>query len=259
MTPTFYHLELTSRCNKSCHMCGRRKLESERPELCSWGDMPLEMVNSALAQIPKGAVVQLHNNGEPLLYPRLGDVVELANSYGLISSLNTNGILLWEKRRELAHLNTLVISIIENDPDELEQLDTLNRYVRWPGPKPRLVLRFLGDVHRALYNHIDALRVTRTLHSPDGSRDYKKPVVIPEIGICLELLTHLAIDRYGNVSLCVRFDPDGLLRIGNLEFDTLEDCINGKKRQYYIRRHIAGDRAACPGCDRCDFWGCPVG
>ena len=28
------HLELTSRCNKACFCCGRRKMEREHPELC---------------------------------------------------------------------------------------------------------------------------------------------------------------------------------------------------------------------------------
>jgi len=172
MKPTFYHLELTSRCNKSCHMCGRRKMEREHPELCDWGDMPLYFALSVLGQIPKGAVVQLHNNGEPLLYPALGSVIQTAKDYGLITSLNTNAKRLWESRFDVAELDTLVISIIENDPEADEQLDILNRYAAWTGYKPRLVLRFLGGIDTSRYEHIDALRVTRTLHSPDGSRDY---------------------------------------------------------------------------------------
>lgn len=259
MIPTFYHLELTSRCQKKCHMCGRRKLERERPELCNWGDMPLDIAYEIINQMPPGAVVQLHNNGEPLLYPYLSEVIYTAKGRGLITSLNTNGKLLWAKRRQLSMLDTLVVSIIDGDPEAEEQYQVLRRYDRWPGPKPRLILRFLGDVHKELYRGIDALRVARTLHSPDGSREYQKPVTIPEIGICLELLTHLAIDRFGNISTCVRFDPDGDLRLGNISDMTLEEAINGEKRQSYIQRHSRGDRAACPGCNRCDFWGVPIG
>ena len=61
------------------------------------------------------------------------------------------------------------------------------------------------------------LIATRTLHSPDGSFNYKKKVTIPEHGICLEILTHLAIDVDGNVSVCVRFDPLKKLVIGNVK------------------------------------------
>jgi len=261
--PVFYHLELTSRCNKGgdgCWMCGRRKMERDHPELCDWGDMPLYFALSVLGQIPKGAVVQLHNNGEPLLYPALGSVIQTARDYDLITSLNTNAKRLWESRFDVAELDTLVISVIENDPEADEQLEILTRYAAWNGQKPRLILRFLGfeDVNRR-YDHIQALRVTRTLHSPDGSRDYKKPVTIPEIGICLELLTHLAIDRHGNISVCVRFDPAGDLRLGNIENISIEEAIYGSKRQDYIRRHRQGRRDECPGCDRCHFWGVPIG
>jgi radical SAM protein with 4Fe4S-binding SPASM domain len=243
-------------------MCGRRKLERNHPDLCNWGDMDPHMAFDILNQIPAGAVVQLHNNGEPLLYLWLRDVITAARARGLITSLNTNGKLLWKRRFEVSGLDTLVVSIIQDDPEADEQLDILNRYAEWNGPKPRLILRFLGDVDVEKYAHLlilrDALRVTRTLHDPGGSRKYRKPPPIPEIGICLELLTHLAIDRYGNISICVRFDPAGDLRLGNINEITLEEAIHGEQRKNYIAEHIRGRRDRLPGCDQCDFWGCVV-
>lgn len=220
--------------------------------------MDPHMAYRIIRQIPSGAVIQLHQNGEPLLYPWLHPIIRAAKIRGLITSLNTNGKLLWECREDVAELDTLVVSIIQSDPEAEEQLEILNRYNDWPGPKPPMVLRFLGDIDCTPYTHLDALPVTRTLHDPCGSREYLKPAPIPEIGICLELLTHLAIDRYGNISICVRFDPEGKLRLGNIDNMTLEEAIHGAKRQAFIRRHIAGLRDQCPGCDRCDFWGCVV-
>lgn len=36
------NIELTSRCNKNCWMCGRRKVDREYPELAlNYGDMVL--------------------------------------------------------------------------------------------------------------------------------------------------------------------------------------------------------------------------
>ena len=75
------NIELTSRCNKSCHMCGRRKLEREHPELCDWGDMPFEMLVEIAEQIPKGVMVQLHWNGEPLLYPKLDAAMNILRNH----------------------------------------------------------------------------------------------------------------------------------------------------------------------------------
>ena len=258
------NIELTSRCNKGdgtlgsgCFMCGRRKLEREHPEMCNWGDMPIAMFQKIAKQIPSRTVVQLHNNGEPLLYPNLYDVIDALKRKGCFVSLNTNGKLLWEKREDVCWLDTLVVSVIERDPEGEEQLEVLRRYNTWYGHKPRVILRFLGDVDQSKYGGIEALHVSRMLHSPDGSRGYQKPVTIPEIGVCLDLLTHLAVDRYGNVSMCVRFDPEGELRIGNIADMTLHQAWDSEKRDMYIANHTRGERWLCPGCDKCEYWGVP--
>ena len=72
------NVELTSRCNKNCWMCGRRKVERDYPELAlKYGDMDFRLVRKIARQLPPNVVVQLHNNGEALLYPRFGDAVKL--------------------------------------------------------------------------------------------------------------------------------------------------------------------------------------
>ena len=66
---TVVNCELSSRCNKRCHMCGRRRIERDYPHLVNWGDMDLNLVYKILDQLPSGVIVQFHNSGEPLLYP----------------------------------------------------------------------------------------------------------------------------------------------------------------------------------------------
>ena len=43
----------------------------------------------------------------------------------------------------------------------------------------------------------------------------KKQPTVPEIGICLDFLHHMAINKDGEVSICVRFDPERFGVIGN--------------------------------------------
>ena len=257
---SFINVELTSRCNKSCWMCGRRKMEKDFPHLTNWGDMPKEMVYEISKQVPKGIVVQFHNNGEPLLYPDLG----LALSYfdDNIRGFNTNGKLLLEKADEIiGNLETLTISIIEKDEEGDEQYEIVKRFLSYKGDrKPFLVYRLLGKIEKAdRWETLPGIVAKRMLHSPDGSFDYQKKTTIPEIGICLDLLTHLAIDRFGNINLCVRFDPQGLLRIGNIEEITLEEAWTSEKRRYYIEKHIEQKRSELPGCQQCEYWGVPRG
>ena len=255
----FLNIELTSRCQKHCPMCGRRKMEKEFPELCDWGDMPLEMVYEISKQVPSGIFVQFHNNGEPLLY----DGLDIALRYfgHCKRGFNTNGRLLLEKIDQIVgNLETLTVSVVEGDEGE-EQYETVREFILLKRDrKPSMVFRCLGHIENmGRWRELEGIVATRILHRPEGSFDYAKPVTIPEIGICLDLLSHLCIDRYGNISLCVRFDPKGELRLGNIKEITLEEAWNSEKRRYYIARHIEQRRSELPGCQRCEYWGVPRG
>jgi radical SAM protein with 4Fe4S-binding SPASM domain len=258
--PSFIHLELTSRCNKSCWMCGRRKMEREHPELCDWGDMDYGMVREIAGQMGSGAVVQFHNNGEPLLYPYL--LPALLSFKHSIRCLNTNGKLLVERAPEIiGNLETMAISVIQDDPEGEEQVGFIRDFDRHKGERsPRIILRYLGSVDEGRKERLKGfgLEATRILHIPDFSRSYSKKVTIPEIDICLDLLTHLAIDRYGNISICVRFDPKGELRIGHVETG-IQTAWASPKRKKYLEYHIAGRRNELPGCRGCEYFGIPRG
>ena len=73
-------------------MCGRRKVEKEMPELAlEYSDIDFDLLKSIARQLPPNIVVQLHNNGESLLYPEFGDAVRLFNKQ--ITNVVTNGKL----------------------------------------------------------------------------------------------------------------------------------------------------------------------
>ncbi len=255
------NVELTNRCNKKCWMCGRRKIERDYPELAlNYGDMEFDLVEKIARQLPPNIVVQLHNNGEPLLYPKLAEAITLFNKQ--ITSFDTNGKLLLEKADEIIdNLDTLAISVIENDPEAEEQYDIINKFIRIKGDrKPFTVLRLNGDVDSHRYENLGCLLVRRLLHSPMGSFDYrKKEPTLPEIGICLDFLHHLAINREGKASICVRFDPTGIGVIGDVRTQSLEDIWFSDKRMEWLEYHKQGRRDKVPLCSHCDFWGVPTG
>ena len=254
------NVELTSRCNKDCFMCGRRKIDREYPELAmEYGDIDFELVKSIAKQLPDGIVVQFHSNGESLLYPRFGDAVRLFESQ--IKCLDTNGKLIVEKADEIIdNLDTLTLSVIENDKEKDKQYAMLKEFLNIKKErKPFIIIRALGDVDLEIYKKLNLLIATRVLHSPHGSFNYKKKVTIPEIGICLDMLNHLCINRKGKVSICVRFDPSGLGIIGDANKIPLIEIWNGPKRKEWLTSHVAGKRNKVPLCKNCDFWGVPTG
>jgi len=259
MMPSVVNIELTSRCNANCWFCGRRKMEREHPELCDWGDMEWPMVHLLACQVPPGTLVQFHNSGEPTLYPLLGHALRVFPH--CIRQFDSNGKLIVEKAGEIiGNLEVLTISVCQGEETK-EQYETVVKFLERKGDrKPRLVYRLLGKVENVgRWQELPGLVATRTLHDPRGSFDYQKTPTVPEHGTCLDLLSHLAVDRRGWISVCVRFDPGGKLRLGNVRDMTLEEAFNGDKRQDYLQKHIEGRRGECPGCDRCHFYGVPTG
>ncbi len=250
------NVELTSRCNKNCWMCGRRKIERDFPKISMhYGDMDFELVESIAGQLPNGIVVQLHFNGEPLLYPRFGEAAKLFKRQ--IRCMDTNGKLIVQKADEIiGNLDTLTISTFQGDREADEQYDLLKNFLKIKGDrKPNVIIRCLGDMDIGRYKKLDCLIATRIMHSPMGSFTYRGKPTIPEIGICLDILGHLVIKSNGRVSVCVRFDPFDRGVIGNCNKTNLSKIWNGQLRRKYLRLHIEGKRDGIPQCKRCEFWG----
>lgn len=255
------NVELSSRCDKvpGCWMCGRRKLEKEYPELCNWGDMDFKLVEKISEQLPSNIIIQFHANGESLLYPEFGAAVRLFKNQ--IKCLDTNGKLLLEKADEVINvLDTLTISVIQDDPEGDEQYEIVKRFLDIKKDrKPFMVYRLLGDVeNKDRWYNLQGVVATRVLHDPYGSFNYQKKVTIPEIGICLDLLSHLVIDRNGWTFSCVRFNPYQYNCLGNIRNLSLLEIWNSQLRLDLIKEHIKGDRSGSKLCASCEFYGCPV-
>ncbi|MDD3375239.1 MAG: SPASM domain-containing protein [Candidatus Omnitrophica bacterium] len=258
---TTVNVELTSRCNKECWMCGRRKVDKDYPEIAmNYGDMDFVLVEKIAAQLPENIVVQLHNNGEPLLYPRFKEAAQLFARQ--ITNFDTNGKLLVEKADEIIDVvDTMAISVFENDEEADEQYEIIEKFLKIKGErKPYAILRINGDVDVKRYEKFGLVMASRVLHAPMGSFNYKKAEpTVPEVGICLDFLNHMAIDRNGEVSICVRFDPKRLGVIGDANKQSLFDIWNGEQRMKWLELHKKGKRKDIPLCSYCHFWGVPTG
>ncbi len=255
------NVELTSRCNKNCWICGRRKIDRDYPEIVmNYGDMDFMLVMKIAEQLPDNITVQFHNNGEPLLYPMFGAAVSLFGKQ--IKCVDTNGKLLVKKAYQIIeNLDTITISVIQDDPEGDEQYEIIKEFLKLKRDrKPYTVLRLNGDVDRTRYDELGCLVATRILHAKMGSFNYKKrQPTIPEAGICWDFLNHMSINKDGEVSICVRFDPKKLGVIGDANKQRLDTIWNGEKRMKWLEYHKQGRRKQVPLCSYCEFWGIPTG
>ena len=241
-------------------MCGRRKLEKTHPQLVVGKYMDMSLVQRIARQLPKGIIVQFHNNGEPTMYPKLGEALKLFENQ--VRCFNTNGKLILDKYDEICNnVDTMTISVIENDPEAEAQYQLVTTFLSKKGNrKPRLIYRLLGNVENAeRWHKLPGLVATRVLHKPEGSFGYEKKVTIPEVGFCIEAFNHMAISCQGEVSMCVRFDPNRVGVLGNVRNEQLYDIWNGAKRQHWLKMHVEGWRSKIQLCSKCDFYGVPRG
>ena len=125
--------------------------------------------------------------------------------------------------------------------------------------KPLMIYRCLGEVDVDRWSKLGGIVATRVLHHPLGSFAYKKSPTIPEIGVCLDMLNHMAINKDGEVSICVRFDPLGLGVIGDAKTSPLMDIWGSSKRREWLQYHLVGKRERVPLCSQCEYWGVPTG
>ena len=140
---TTVNVELTNRCNKSCWMCGRRKIERDFPELAlKYADMDFSLIRLIAEQLPPGIVVQFHSNGEGMLYPRFGEAVRLFERQ--IKCITTNGLLLLEKADEVINnLDTVAVSIIQDEIPEIKK--------EAPKEKPKGLFYSLASWFKSLF------------------------------------------------------------------------------------------------------------
>ena len=257
------NVEISSICHKNCFCCGRRSSDRKAITPINYGHMPLDLMTKIADQIPNGITVQLHWNGEPTEHPQLADALKIFHNN--FTNFVTNGLLLAEKATDIiGNVDTISISIIENEDPvvRIQQYESIVKFLGLKGTdKPFTSLRFVGHIENPQqYYELDLPIVKRILHRPEGSFGYTKETVKPETMVCLEMLHKLAIDRFGNVSPCVRYDPEGKMILGNVNNDSLYDIWNSFKRHKMVAKHITGRRGELEFCGKhCDYYGNPRG
>ena len=106
--PHLIWIEPTSTCNLNCIMCDRKAVSQRKV-----GFMDFELFTKIVDEAASLGVLQIEMGlgGEPLLHPRLTNMIEYAKNKGLMVGFNTNANLL-DEQKSRALLNSKLDSII---------------------------------------------------------------------------------------------------------------------------------------------------
>jgi radical SAM protein with 4Fe4S-binding SPASM domain len=96
--PSIFAVETTNRCNLKCIMCPRTTIMKRRI-----GDIDFNLFKKIVDEASKYTkFMWLHDFGEPLLHPRIIDMIKYAKEKGIKTGISVNGGVLTEKlSREL--------------------------------------------------------------------------------------------------------------------------------------------------------------
>lgn len=113
--PVTIHALLTYGCNANCPSCEQARHRDQRRAEMEFEDWKRVLEEAA----EHGCFMLAIGGGEPLIYPRLFDIIDFANDLGLSPSVTTNGMLVRENMDRLkgAGIKQLQFSLDGHTPE----------------------------------------------------------------------------------------------------------------------------------------------
>ena len=265
------YIEITNNCNLHCSFCS----EVTRPRQY----MSLEEFEIILKKIKDYTdIIYLHIKGEPLLHPNIIEFLKLAEKYNLKVNLTTNGTLFPNLSKELSNcksLNKINFSLhsensIPNYCEKIfESVENLSKniiviYRLWTlknnelDEKSTIIVEKLKEHYKLSKEIVEKLKTTNNIKiNPQIYVDKDNEFIWPSInnhkscGYCHALKTHIGILVDGTVVPCC-LDSDGIINLGNIFTNTLEEIINSPKYQK-LKKSFQDRNPSEELCKSCTF------
>ena len=232
------YIEFTNRCNLSCDFCikNQRKLK----------DISIEEFKIVLNKVkPYTNYLYFHILGEPLLHPKINELINIASEHFKIN-ITTNGYLLNKisDNKNIRQINISLHSFDEKYKIELEEYlsNIFNSIDKLTNNKTYISLRlWVKTKHYEKILKIINKRYNCNINLDNGSfkiNDYLfidtfKEFIWPDLnnnyyndtGKCYGLIDHLGILVDGTIVPCC-LDTKGIINLGNIYKNNIEEIIN---------------------------------
>lgn len=258
-------------CNLKCKYCWgglEASLGGSRPPL-----MDMDLFKKAVDEAPDTVeTVTFGSVGEPLMNPRLCEMIAYAAASGRRTALYSNGTLLTGERAEALAASPLDALSISMEPDAATarefrgiDRDRIRENVRAFAAKrrPGMVLKLsmvmhpgnMDSVARAWdgWEHIvEGIKVT-TMMDLTGTRACAQHTACSEVW-----RGNLNVQTNGEVTPCC-LDVQGALSVGNLRETRLSDLVNNAAHRRMLEGFVAGTPPErCMHCTEFSGEGVPV-
>jgi len=284
--PDRLYIESTNICNLSCIMCPTGRKEQVRKK----GYMDFELFKAIVDQMaPWVQATTLHIWGEPLMHPRLFDMIEYCHKQGLRSEISTNATLLDEKRSQRildAGLSAIYLCLDGMRPETYELIRVNADYEKTNANIRRFIDLKQSGGYRTPFVNLQIIEMEKTMGEvdefvaawkiPGVDRINVKPfdswagqvtdinALRPEDAqtpvkryACPNLWYHTHIYWDGRIAMCDR-DFNLSYDLGNVRSDSGDvqvlDNWNGPKMQELRRLHVQNTLEHVSPCNTCVEW-----
>lgn len=277
------HVEISSICNLQCSFCPEVFREKKLMEPALFRRI-IEQVAPLTEQ------VAFHLMGDPLVHPRIGELVEMCEEHKAKIFLVSNGVLLREKQADLLlhpafrQVNFSLHSFPDNFGDK-DPTDYLERIFTWTErafrERPDLYVNYrlwnLGDTKGSGAHNRELLRRVEERFGAFADRDIDVRVqksrllknrlylhfdteftwpamdlpVLGMQGTCYGLSSHFGILVDGTVVPCC-LDKEGSIPLGNVKEQPLSDILGGERAQK-ILKGFRERKLVEALCQRCQY------
>jgi len=277
--PTVFYIEPTNDCNLSCIMCPRKTSRK------TVGYMSFDLFRDVVNQLAKQKIIQLslHLIGEPLLHPRIAEMVRYAKGKGLQHvRFATNATLLNDDvSSDLIEsgLDSLTISmdtstaryycpgasweeLLAGLDKNVRQLMTLRNRRGRKSPEVQMQIIHMTQTQGLIDEFVKKWQGIADLVTVQPLLSWAGHIRVPKKShrrrlICINHLTQGAVQWNGDASFCClyrdsRGDSEGIL--GNVAHTSLEDIFLGTRRREIIEAQLRGDYEVVPSCRECPDW-----
>lgn len=234
------YVEITNTCNLSCDFCIRNKRNNKFMSINEF-----EVILKKLKGLTN--YLYFHVLGEPLIHPKINELIDLATTYNYKINITTNGYLI-NKIIDNKNINMINISLhsynekynIQLDTyltnifkvvDNLIKNNTLVNLRLWVNNK------YNNDIIKQIneYYHIN-IKLEKCTIKKNLYLDFNKSFIWPDLnnnyysksGKCYGLITHFGILVDGTIIPCC-LDSEGIIKLGNIFKDNINEVLNSNR------------------------------
>lgn len=262
------YIEITNNCNLDCNFCIKNKRSKKF--------MTLDEYSKVLENIkPYTKYVYLHLMGEPLLHPKINEIIDMTSDIAINVNITTNGYLI---DRVVSNKNIRQINVSLHSFDDKYKInldDYLNKVfdaceiLNNNGTIINYRLWVNSKYYQEIINKLKEKYNTKIKFNHNGNFTLKDNIFVSKkeeftwptlnsneeggsIGTCLALKDHIGILSNLDVVACC-LDSNGDISFGNLNDISLSDILSSKKflkLKNEFEHNIKSEKL----CQNCNFY-----